>query len=515
MEEKNLKIRSRFAPSPTGYLHVGSLRTALYAYLHAKKNGGDFLLRIEDTDQKRYVEGSAEYLVNSLLWAGIRWQEGLFPTNKEPNEKQSVRYPKLNEVGKYGPYVQSERLEIYQKYARELIDSKKAYYCFCDGERLAQMREQQTAEKKPPMYDRHCLSLEATEITRRLNSGEPHVIRLLVQRGRTIVIEDLIRGKVSFQTDTVDDQVLLKSDGFPTYHLASIVDDHLMKITDVIRAEEWLPSTPKHVLLYEAFGWSMPRFAHLPLLLNDKRAKLSKRHGDVAVGDYVNKGYLKEAIVNFVALLGWHPGSGSNQEIFSLEELERVFDIRKVHKAGAVFDIKKLDWINSHYIKHLPIDELTKITVPFLEKKEWFARLSQQQKSPVFLSKVLTVEQDRLAKLADAGEANPFFFFAPEVEPSMLAWKTQTLTEVRLSLQRSMDILGDVTESEWTREYLQKILFDAAGDKRGELLWPLRVALTGSKQSPAPFDVAWVIGKNETMQRIQNGVSVLDKWKMV
>jgi len=313
-------VRVRFAPSPTGYLHVGGLRTALFNFLFARHSGGKFILRIEDTDRARYVEGAVDNLINTLRWAGLDYDEG----------------PSAG--GELGPYVQSERLEIYDEHVRILLESGAAYRCFCSPERLETMRKEQEKKKLQPKYDRTCLRLSPKEIEDNLTANKPFVVRMKVPDDATIRFSDIVRGEVEFSTERVDDQVLLKSDGYPTYHLANVVDDHLMKISHVIRGEEWLPSTPKHVLLYEAFGWEMPVFAHLPLLLNPDRSKLSKRQGDVAVEDYRDKGYLKEALVNFVALLGWNPGDA--REIFSLKELEKEFSLDKVNKSGAVFNVE-------------------------------------------------------------------------------------------------------------------------------------------------------------------------------
>ena len=515
VEEK--KIRVRFAPSPTGQLHVGGLRSALYNYLFAKKESGTMVLRIEDTDRKRYVEGAVEGLINSLEWAGIGWQEGVFSNDRLPAEyhkrqiADSVSYPGILEVGGHGPYVQSERLGIYKEYAQQLIKEGKAYYCFCEPERLEQMREKQAAEKKAPMYDRYCLAnVSEDQINDNLKKECPYTIRLKVPRNEAVVFEDVVRGKVSFGTNTIDDQVLMKSDGFPTYHLASVVDDHLMGITHVIRGEEWLPSTPKHVLLYRAFGWEVPTFAHLPLLLSTEKKKLSKRQGDVAVEDYIKKGYLKEALINFVALLGWNPGKGKTQEIFSMEELISEFEISKVHKAGAVFDLKKLDWINGQYIKKLSPEELHVKALPFLLEKEFFASAPEDCKSEKYVRKVLEIEQERLLKLSDVGEENKFFFNDIFVfEAGLLAWKEMGMDRVREVLEKAREILGGVSNEDWTRENLGEILLEAAGENRGEFLWPLRVALTGEQKSPSPSDVAWVIGKNEAIRRIERALALI------
>jgi glutamyl-tRNA synthetase len=328
--------------------------------------------------------------------------------------------------------------------------------------------------------------------------------------GEMIEADDLVRGKVSFKTDLIDDQILMKSDGFPTYHLANVIDDHEMGITHVIRGEEWLPSLPKHILLYRYFDWELPKFAHLPLLLNPDKTKLSKRQGDVAVEDYIKKGYLKEAIINFVALLGWNPGAGETQEIFSLDELVQRFELEKVHKAGAVFDLKKLDWINAEYIKKLSIDELYEKALPFFEQKEFFIQAGAEKKSPEFLKRVLTVEFDRLPKLSDVGENNQFFFATDlNYDKSLLRWKEMTDEYLKKNLEKVQELLGNISEDEWSRENLEAKLLAVAGEKRGELLWPLRAALTGTQKSPSPFEVAWVLGKTESLRRIEKAVSLV------
>lgn len=482
-------IRVRFAPSPTGYLHVGGLRTALYNYLYARKHGGTFVLRIEDTDRTRFVEGAAEQLAGTLSGLGLGSDEGVFADSDGH----------MQERGDKGPYIQSERLDIYRRHADELLNSGKAYPCFCTTERLDAMRAEQAAAKRMPKYDRLCLGLSPEEVSTKLAEGVPHVIRMKVEDDREVAFDDIVRGRVSFKTETIDDQVLVKSDGFPTYHLANVVDDHLMDITRVIRAEEWLPSTPKHILLYEAFGWEPPVFAHLPLLLNPDRSKLSKRQGDVAVEDYLAKGYLPEALINFVALLGWNPGEGSTQEIFSLDELVSRFELGDVHKAGAVFDLHKLDWMNAEYIKRLSVDALYEKAKPFFE-----AGYDED-----FMKRVLSIEQDRLAKLSDVGTENPFFFAEPILEPSMIPWKKSTAEDAKLFLGKAADILSAVTESDWTRERLGEILLEAAGEQRGDFLWPLRVALSGKEKSPPPQDIVWVVGKDEALARVRSALALL------
>ncbi|HAR99701.1 MAG: Glutamate-tRNA ligase [Candidatus Moranbacteria bacterium GW2011_GWC2_37_73] len=515
MTESEKKVRVRFAPSPTGYMHVGNFRTALYNYLFAKKTSGDFLIRIEDTDQTRFVNGAAEQLLQSMNEMGIIWSEGNYLKSQVKDSEsqklvESKTYPNTVEIGEFGPYAQSERTEIYKKYAQQLVNDGHAYYCFCEPARLNEMRENQQKEKRAPMYDRYCLAnLSPDQINQKLKEKCPATIRLKVPKDEIVEFDDMIRGKVSFNTSNIDDQVLLKSDGFPTYHLANVVDDHLMQITHVIRGEDWLPSTPKHILLYRAFGWEIPVFAHLPLLLNPDRSKLSKRQGDVAVEDYLAKGYLKEAILNFVAMLGWNPGEGSVQEIFSMEELIEKFELEKVHKAGAVFDIKKLDWINGQYIKKLSADDLLENALPFFTEKDFFAKASDEKKTDDYLKRVLTVEKERLAKFTDVGEENKFFFQDISYEKEMLHWKTNTSEETIASLNTAQTVLDEIPENDWMLAKIEEKLLAVAGDKRGDLLWPLRMALTGAQKSPSPFECAWVLGKIETLKRIAEAIKKL------
>lgn len=531
------KVRVRFAPSPTGYLHIGGLRTALYNYLFAKKNSGICILRIEDTDQKRFVAGSLESLVDILNTMNLTHDEGVFTDheletvyadNTRVNHAEattSKNYPTLVEVGKYGPYIQSERLALYKEYAEKLIANGTAYYCFCSTGRLATLREEQIEKKLPAKYDKYCLSLSPEEIQERLEIRAPYVIRLNVSEERgEITFNDLIRGQVTIHVRAIDDQVLMKSDGYPTYHLASVVDDHLMEITHIIRGEEWLPSTPKHILLYEAFQWEAPAFAHLPLLLNPDKSKLAKRQGDVAVEDYLKKGYLKETLLNFIALLGWNPGAGNTQEIFSLDELTQTFDLQNVHRAGAVFDLKKLDWMNAEYIKKLSPDELyTRAVTSGLLEKELIRQASPEQQTESYLKKVIAVERDRLVRLTEVGDNNPFFFISElSYDATLLNWKDNTGDMTLKALEKSQEILSELNDSDWnSKEIIEKVLMAAAGDpshsqsgsvagrNRGDLLWPLRVALTGAQRSPSPFEVAWVLGKEESLKRLEKALKQL------
>ena len=383
-------VRVRFAPSPTGFLHVGGLRTALYNYLFAKNRNGQFVLRIEDTDQSRKVEGAVENLIATLDWAGIRFDEG------------------PGRGGDCGPYVQSERLSIYREHAEKLVDQGNAYYCFCTPQRLEEVRKRQTAMKLAPSYDRHCRDLPASETQRKREAGESCVIRMKVPVGGETTFDDIIRGKVTIANKVLDDQVIIKSDGFPTYHLAVVVDDHLMKISHVIRGEEWLSSTPKHVMLYGYFGWALPQFAHLPLLLNPDKSKLSKRQGDVAVEEYRAKGYLKEALVNFVAFLGWNPGD--EREIFSLEDLVREFSLERVGKAGAVFNVEKLNWMNFQHLRQKPDAEVLAMLKEYLGSQ---STAGQNNFSDAYLLEVIGAMRERANFVREFVEKSPYFFEAP------------------------------------------------------------------------------------------------------
>jgi len=493
------KIRVRFAPSPTGFMHVGNFRTALYTYLFAKKNQGDFILRIEDTDRKREVAGALEKIIEVLNWAGVEYQEGVFLENGEIIQK-----------GEHGPYIQSERLDIYKKYAQDLVSKGFAYYCFCSEDDLNKMREEQIAQKKAPMYDRRCMNLTKEEVQEKISNGAPYVIRQKINTEGMTVYDDMVRGRIEFKNELLDDQILIKSDGYPTYNFANVVDDHLMNITHVFRGEEYVSSTPKYIQLYQNFNWEVPEVAHLPLLLNPDKTKLSKRQGDVSVEDYIKKGYLKEAIINFVALLGWNLGDGSVQEVFSLEELERVFDIKRVHKAGAVFDLKKLDWLNAQYIKKLSIDDLYEKTLNLFETKDFYNSASEDKKTDDYLKKVLTVEQERLIKLSDVGEENKFFFIDEfEINADDMRWKDSTNEATKENLEKAKNILINISEDEWTLEKIEASLLEAAGDKRGDLLFPLRAVLTGEKRSPSPFQVSWVLGREESLKRIEKGLASL------
>lgn len=471
-------VRVRFAPSPTGYLHVGGLRTALFNYLFAKHNNGKFILRIEDTDQNRFVEGALENLVNTLKVMGLQYDEG------------------IDAGGNYGPYVQSERKDLYHKYANELIAEGKAYFCFCSPERLEEVRQRQIAEKRPPMYDRHCRELTKDEIKEKLDQGLPHVIRMKIPLLGDVAFTDLIRGDVTFSCKILDDQVLVKSDGFPTYHLANVVDDHLMKITHIIRGEEWLPSTPKHVLLYKAFGWEAPKFAHLPLLLNPDRTKLSKRQGDVAVEDYLAKGYLPEAIINFVALLGWNPGS--EKETFSLSDLVEAFSIERVQKAGAVFDISKLNWMNAHYLKELSDEKIRDLCKPFLQLGGYDVSDSKK------ILKIIIAVRSHLNYLAEVVNYVDIFFRTEVKYENSDAEELVKKESSKNVLRKFVEIVNDAPFLDKTNfKEIIKRTQEATGVKGKDLFMPLRVALTGEMHGPEMPLIADVFGKEECLRRVK------------
>lgn len=490
-----MEVRTRFAPSPTGSVHVGNLRTALYAFLLARKENGKFLLRVEDTDQKRFVDGSLEKILDALEWGGIKIDEGVkYGENKE-----------VIEEGEYGPYFQSKRLEIYQKYIKQLLDSGHAYHCFCTAERLESVRKKQQENKEAPKYDKYCATLSKEEVEQKIAAGEQYVIRMNVPRGECVFFHDEVYGKIVFKSDDIDDQVLIKSDGFPTYHFAVVVDDHLMKISHIVRGEDWLPSAPKHALLYQFLGWKMPVLVHVPNVLNENRKKLSKRQGDVTVEDFQKKGYLPETMVNFLALLGWNPKT--EQEEFSLKELVGIFDISGLHKAGAVFDYKKLDWMNSIYIKKRSIAELKELTKEYFDV---YFREKGLEKNDILVEKIIKIEQERMKKLSDVTENIDFYFSIGDYETTLLTWKKNTPEQTIEALETANQVLGDLSD-EFTLEEITESLLKAAGDKRGDLLWPLRVALSGEKFSPSPFELAWAIGKEEAQKRIRKSLELLKK----
>jgi glutamyl-tRNA synthetase len=480
MEHKTVRVR--FAPSPTGYLHVGGLRTALYNYLFARKHNGVFILRIEDTDRTRYVEGAVENLIATLNWAGLDFDEGPL------------------KGGNYGPYVQSERLDIYRQHAENLLQDGNAYRCFCTSERLDEMRKSQEKMKVFPKYDRACLKLEPSEVKEKLASGTPHVIRIKIPDSRVIKFHDIIRENVEISSDILDDQVLIKSDGYPTYHLANVVDDHLMDITHIIRGEEWLPSVPKHILLYEYFGWEVPKLAHLPLLLNPDKSKLSKRQGDVTVEDYRAKGYLKEALINFVAFLGWNPGT--EQEIFSMQELIDQFSLETVNKAGAVFNIDKLKWLNFEYLRNKSDTEVLQMLREELSQSKY----KQFRYDDKFLLGVIEAMRPRVTFVKEIIENSPYFFEPPvqyDVEVIKKRWKEDTPQQLKVLVEEFTKLENP------TRENYEAALHRAAETLNignGKLIHAVRLAISGVGGGPGLYDILYLLGKEENLRRIKTAI---------
>ena len=479
------KVRTRFAPSPTGRMHVGNLRTALYAYLIAKHEGGDFLLRIEDTDQERYVEGAVDIIYHTLAETGLIHDEG-------PDKD-----------GGCGPYVQSERQAagIYMKYAKELVEKGKAYYCFCDKERLESLK-QEVAGKEIIVYDKHCLHLSKEEVEANLAAGKPFVIRQNTPTEGSTRFEDEIYGVIEVPNAELDDMILIKSDGYPTYNFANVVDDHLMGITHVVRGNEYLSSAPKYNLLYEAFGWDIPVYVHCPLITNEEHKKLSKRSGHSSYEDLIDQGFLTEAVVNYVALLGWCPTD--NREIFSLPELVEAFDYHHMSKSPAVFDINKLKWMNGEYIKAMDFDKFYERALPYL--KEVISR-------ELDLKKIAEMVKTRIEVFPDIKDLVDFFQEVPEYDRAMYVHKKMKTTE-----ESSLTVLQEILpvlekQDEYTNDALYETLVTFAkekGYKNGYVLWPIRTALSGKQMTPAgATEILEVLGKEESVKRIQAAIEKL------
>lgn len=495
-------MRTRFAPSPTGLLHIGGLRTALFAWLVAKQKGGTFFLRIEDTDRAREVAGATRNIVETLTWAGLKPDEGV--TLDDNGE--------VIETGSHGPYHQSQRLDIYRKHVDELLEKKHAYHCFCTSERLEEMRTYQAKMRQAPMYDRTCLSLTKEEIDERLKKGEKHVIRMHIPRERTVTFTDEIYGELSFKGHTIDDQVLLKSDGFPTYHLAHVVDDHLMKTDMVIRGEEWVSSLPKHILLFEYFGWTPPRYAHLPLLLNQDRSKLSKRQNDVSADSYKQQGYLPETLINFLALLGWNPGT--TQEMFTMKELLEAFSLERVQKAGAVFDVEKLKWLQGQWMRKIPVTDFAQRIMPLIAER-YPKATDEGALTQSFLEKAGLI-QERITFFSEAPDMLGFFYEEPEIKMEIILNPKQKVTQEILSkvIEILFNSLDTIDSDNWRSDVISSALEDAiqaTGLKKGQVLWPLRAILTGREYSPGAFEVAAALGKEKTMKRLSKAGKLLIK----
>ena len=478
-----LPARTRVAPSPTGDPHVGTAYQSLFDYALAHQTGGQFILRVEDTDQGRYDPDSERRIFDSLRWAGLPYDEG----------------PDIG--GPYAPYRQSERLPIYRAHAEQLIAAGHAYYCFCTSARLAEMRRLQEARHEPPRYDRLCLTLPPAEVAARLAAGEAHVVRMRMPDEGVTAFADVVRGEIEFENRLIDDQVLMKSDGFPTYHLAVVVDDHLMDVTHIIRGEEWISSTPKHILLYRYFGWDPPVYAHTPLLLNDDRSKISKRKSPekTRLEGFRERGFLPEALLNFLALLGWsHP---EGKEIFDLDEFIRVFSPERLLKAGSIFDMRKLIWMNGEYIRAMSLDELAARVAPYTQYP--LPRVRE----------VLPILQDRLKLLSEFDDLASFFFAEPHYDLALFASKQFDRAALRAHLAAAR-AWHESLAVPWDKEIWEAGVRDLAAahgfKKAGDLFMLLRVAVTGRKESPPLFDTMLLLGRDKTLQRLDAALTALD-----
>ncbi len=477
------KVRTRFAPSPTGFMHLGGLRTALYAYLYAKSNGGDFILRIEDTDQQRYVEGAVELIYSSLKGSGLIYDEG----------------PDVG--GNYGPYVQSERKEIYHKYAKKLIELGGAYYCFCSKERLESLTDENGNRK----YDKHCLHLSKEEVERRLAAGEPYVIRQNIPSEGVSEYEDMIYGTIRVDYADLEDNILIKSDGMPTYNFANVIDDHLMGITHVIRGTEYLSSTPKYNLMYDAFGWERPKYIHLPTIMKDATRKLSKRYGDANFDDFVKKGYLKEAIINYVALLGWTPKD--NIEKMTLPEMVKLFSLDGISKSPSIFDEMKLRWLNGEYIRELSEDDFYAHALPYLEKSAVYGKFD--------LKKIAKLLHGRVEFLGEIPEKIDWIVSLPEYDLALFDNKKNKtdrevaktlLPEIKAWLEEIDDFSNDNLFTALSEKAKEK------GVKSGSVFWIMRIAITGMAVTPGgATEIAELLGKTETLARIDKSLGYLTK----
>ena len=471
-EVKFKEIRVRIAPSPTGFLHVGTARAALFNYLFAKRNNGKFILRIEDTDIERSEKRFEQDIIESLKWLGIPWDEG--------------------------PFRQSDRIETYTKYLKNLLKENKAYYCFCSEEELEAVRQDQLSRGLAPKYNGKCHNLSPEEIKKCQENNKPSIIRFRTRQEK-ISFTDLIRGKIEFDSSLIGDFAIAKDLNTPLYNFAVVVDDFEMKISHIIRGEDHIPNTPKQILIQEALGFPQPEYAHLPLILGPDKSKLSKRHAAVSVSNYLQEGYLPEALINFMAFLGWNPGT--DEEIYSLNTLAQEFSLDRVQKAGAIFNIKKLDYLNGLYIRQKPLDELTELCQPYLPKAE-----------KIFLKKIVGLHQERLKKLSEIKEFTDFFFQDKlNYDKELLRWRENDDEKMAGSLDKLDKLLSEISERNWAKETLEKILMQEAekmGD-RGLVLWPLRVALTGKKASAGPIEIAEILGKEKTLTRLREARALI------
>ena len=481
------KVRTRFAPSPTGYMHIGNLRTALFEYLIDKHEGGDFILRIEDTDQGRLVEGATDIIYDTLRTVGLKHDEG----------------PDVG--GDHGPYVQSERLPMYKAYAEQLVELGGAHYCFCSEEEIERQRKEADSLGISFKYDDPCKHISLEEAKARVAAGEPYVIRQTINNVGETYFDDEVYGRIEFDTDVLDESVLIKSDGFPTYNFANIIDDHQMEITHVVRGNEYLSSTPKYNLIYEAYGWDIPTYVHVPPVMKDEHHKLSKRNGDASFQDLVAKGYLPEAILNYIALLGWSPET--EQEIYTLDELIKVFNISRISKSPAIFDIDKLTWMNGVYLRNMDLDQYYDLVKPYLE---------EAIHSKVDLRSVAKILQPRVDTLAQIKESVDFIDELPEYDCAMyIHKKMKTTLEISLrslnAAREALAALDDWSEEETIHDLLLS-LPKQLEMKNGQVLWPVRTAITGKQFTPGgAIEIAHILGKEETLKRIDRGIAKLEE----
>lgn len=486
---ENEKIRVRFAPSPTGNLHIGGARTALFNWLYARHYQGTFILRIEDTDQVRSTEAAVNVILEGMKWLGLDWDEG-------PGKE-----------GKYGPYYQMQRLPLYQKYAEKLLKNKKAYYCYCTKEELTESRQKQIKEDHPLRYDRHCLNLSAEEKRRYEEEGRKPVIRLKIP-AKKIVFNDLLRGEVNFEGELLSDFVIVKSDGIPTYNFAVVIDDALMDISNVIRGDDHISNTPKQILIYEALGFNLPKFAHLPMIMGSDHTRLSKRHGATSVMEYKEIGYIPEAVVNYIAHLGW--SSGDEREIFSLEELVKEFSLDKISKHAAVFSIDKLNWFNSEYLKKRSVDSLVKMVIPFLKEANY---IKEENLSPVkleWLKEIIKLMQGRFKNFSQFIDYADYFFVDKiDIEPQAFqsVLNKEGISDILKALKEELSVLKC-----WDEKSIEDIVREIASSlqiKGGKIIHPIRVALTGKKIGPGLFELIVVLGQEKTIQRLEEAIEKL------
>lgn len=472
------KVRTRFAPSPTGYMHIGNLRTALYEYLIAKHDDGDFILRIEDTDQTRKVDKAVDFIYNTLNLCNMNIDEG-------PNNK-----------GEYGPYTQSERLPLYKEYAEKLVELGQAYYCFCTEERLEKLRKEADEKKIAFLYDGHCKNLTKEEIEEKIKNGEKYVIRQKMPKEGVSVYNDLVYGEIKVENKLLEDQILLKSDGYPTYNFANVIDDHLMGITHVIRGNEYIMSTPKYNLLYDAFGWEKPTYIHVSMVLGEDGQKLSKRNGDASFMDLYNDGYLPEAIVNYLVMLGWSPET--NDEIFTMDELIKIFDPKRISKSPSVFDIKKLNWVNAHYIKKLDIDELLKITEPHLKEA-----YDLSNKSDEWVRELVSIYQDHISYGKEIVEVTDLFFKEKlELNDECIEFMSQE------GIDNTINVFAREIENitDWTVENINNAIMatkEKANAKGKMLYMPIRIKVSGQMHGPELPDTIHLLGKDLVLNRLK------------